>query len=176
MRSRPQSYEFLDRSPQVAASAFVADSADLIGDVTLGENASVWYQCVVRGDINRIVIGANSNVQDGTVIHVADRFGTVVGEWVTVGHRALLHACTIEDEVLVGMGAIVMDGVVVGRRSIIGAGAVVTGGTVIPPGALVLGAPARVTRALTDAEQETIRVWAERYVATVREYLQRKLK
>jgi carbonic anhydrase/acetyltransferase-like protein (isoleucine patch superfamily) len=160
----------------VAASAFVADSADLIGDVTLGENASVWYQCVVRGDINRIVIGANSNVQDGTVIHVADRFGTVVGEWVTVGHRALLHACTIEDEVLVGMGAIVMDGVVVGRRSIIGAGAVVTGGTVIPPGALVLGAPARVTRALTDAEQETIRVWAERYVATVREYLQRKLK
>jgi carbonic anhydrase/acetyltransferase-like protein (isoleucine patch superfamily) len=176
MRSRPQSYEFLDRSPQVPDSAFVAGTADLIGDVTLGENASIWYQCVVRGDINRIVIGANSNVQDGTVIHVADRFGTVVGEWVTVGHRALLHACTIEDEVLVGMGAIVMDGAVIGRRSIVGAGAVVTGGTVIPPGSLVLGAPGKVTRPLTETEQETIRVWAERYVATVREYLQRMLK
>jgi len=176
MHPRPQSYEFLDRSPRVATSAFVAQSADVIGDVEIGENASVWYQCVLRGDINRIAIGANSNVQDGTVIHVADRSGTVVGEWVTVGHRALLHACTIEDEVLIGMGAIVMDGAVVGSRSIVGAGAVVTGGTIVPPGSLVLGAPAKVTRSLTEAEQESIRVWAVRYVATVSEYLQRKLK
>ncbi len=176
MHPRPQSYEFLDRSPRVATSAFVAQSADVIGDVEIGENASVWYQCVLRGDINRIAIGANSNVQDGTVIHVADRAGTVVGEWVTVGHRALLHACTIEDEVLIGMGAIVMDGAVVGSRSIVGAGAVVTGGTIVPPGSLVLGAPAKVTRSLTEAEQESIRVWAVRYVATVSEYLQRKLK
>ena len=176
MHPRPQSYEFLDRSPRVATSAFVARSADVIGDVEIGENASVWYQCVLRGDINRIAIGANSNVQDGTVIHVADRAGTVVGEWVTVGHRALLHACTIEDEVLIGMGAIVMDGAVVGSRSIVGAGAVVTGGTIVPPGSLVLGAPAKVTRSLTEAEQESIRVWAVRYVATVSEYLQRNLK
>ena len=176
MHPRPQSYEFLDRSPRVAASAFVAQSADVIGDVEIGENASVWYQCVLRGDINRIAIGANSNVQDGTVIHVADRSGTVVGEWVTVGHRALLHACTIEDEVLIGMGAIVMDGAVVGSRSIVGAGAVVTGGTIVPPGSWVLGAPAKVTRTLTEAEQESIRVWAVRYVATVSEYLQRNLK
>ena len=176
MHLRPQSYEFLDRSPRVATSAFVAQTADVIGDVEIGENASVWYQCVLRGDINRIVIGANSNVQDGTVIHVADRAGTMVGEWVTVGHRALLHACTIEDEVLIGMGAIVMDGAVVGSRSIVGAGAVVTGGTIVPPGSLVLGAPAKVTRPLTEAEQENIRVWAVRYVATVSEYLQRNLK
>jgi len=176
MHARPQSYTSLDRLPQIHSTAFVAKSAELIGDVSLGENTSVWCQCVLRGDINRIAIGANSNVQDGTVVHVADRFGTVVGEWVTVGHRALLHACTIEDEVLVGMGAIVMDGAVIGQRSIIGAGAVVTGGTVVPPGSMVLGAPARVTRTLSASEQENIRVWAARYVVTVSEYLKRNLK
>jgi carbonic anhydrase/acetyltransferase-like protein (isoleucine patch superfamily) len=160
----------------VPASAFVAASADLLGDVTVGENSSIWYQCVLRGDINRIQIGANSNVQDGTVVHVADRFGTVVGDWVTVGHRALLHACTVEDEVLIGMGAIVMDGAVIGKRSIVGAGTVVTGGTKIPPGSLVLGAPGKVVRTLREAEQEDIRVWALRYVATVSEYLKRDLK
>ncbi len=176
MDLRPQSYAFLDRSPQVPASAFVAASADLLGDVTVGENSSIWYQCVLRGDINRIQIGANSNVQDGTVVHVADRFGTVVGDWVTVGHRALLHACTVEDEVLIGMGAIVMDGAVIGKRSIVGAGTVVTGGTKIPPGSLVLGAPGKVVRTLREAEQEDIRVWALRYVATVSEYLKRDLK
>jgi carbonic anhydrase/acetyltransferase-like protein (isoleucine patch superfamily) len=148
----------------------------LVGDVILGENSSVWYQCVLRGDINSIRIGSNSNLQDGTIVHVADRFGTVVGDWVTVGHRALLHACTVEDEVLIGMGAIVMDGAVIGRRSIVGAGAVVTGGTIVPPGSLVLGAPGRVTRVLSESEQEDLRNWALRYVATVREYLKRDLK
>jgi carbonic anhydrase/acetyltransferase-like protein (isoleucine patch superfamily) len=147
-----------------------------VGDVILGENSSVWYQCVLRGDINSIRIGSNSNLQDGTIVHVADRFGTVVGDWVTVGHRALLHACTVEDEVLIGMGAIVMDGAVIGRRSIVGAGAVVTGGTIVPPGSLVLGAPGRVTRVLSESEQEDLRNWALRYVATVREYLKRDLK
>ncbi|RFC47547.1 MAG: Carbonic anhydrase or acetyltransferase, isoleucine patch superfamily [Verrucomicrobia bacterium] len=147
-----------------------------MGDVILGENSSVWYQCVLRGDINSIRIGSNSNLQDGTIVHVADRFGTVVGDWVTVGHRALLHACTVEDEVLIGMGAIVMDGAVIGRRSIVGAGAVVTGGTIVPPGSLVLGAPGRVTRVLSESEQEDLRNWALRYVATVREYLKRDLK
>jgi carbonic anhydrase/acetyltransferase-like protein (isoleucine patch superfamily) len=176
MESRPHSYAFLDRAVQVPGSAFVAASADLVGDVILGENSSVWYQCVLRGDINSIRIGSNSNLQDGTIVHVADRFGTVVGDWVTVGHRALLHACTVEDEVLIGMGAIVMDGAVIGRRSIVGAGAVVTGGTIVPPGSLVLGAPGRVTRVLSESEQEDLRNWALRYVATVREYLKRDLK
>jgi carbonic anhydrase/acetyltransferase-like protein (isoleucine patch superfamily) len=176
MDSVPKSYACLDRAPQVAGSAFVARSADVLGDVRIGERSSVWYQCVLRGDINRIEIGEASNLQDGTVVHVADRHGTVVGNWVTVGHRALLHGCTVEDEVLVGMGAIVMDGAVVGRRSLVGAGALVTPGTVIPPGSLVLGAPARVSRSLTPEEQGRIRVWAERYVATTAEYLQRGLK
>jgi carbonic anhydrase/acetyltransferase-like protein (isoleucine patch superfamily) len=144
--------------------------------VSLGENSSVWYQCVLRGDINSIRIGANTNLQDGTIVHVADRFGTVVGDWVTVGHRALLHACTVGDEVLVGMGAIIMDGAVIGSRSIVGAGAVVTGGTVVPPGSLVLGAPGKVVRTLGETEQAEIRNWALRYVATVSEYLKRGLK
>ncbi len=176
MAPRPQSYAFLDRSPQVSASAFVAASADVLGDVTVGDQSSIWYQCVLRGDINRIQIGANSNLQDGTIVHVADRFGAVVGDWVTVGHRALLHACTVEDEVLIGMGAIVMDGAVIGTRSIVGAGAVVTGGTLVPPGSLVLGAPGKVVRTLSEAEQADIRNWALRYVATVSEYLKRDLK
>lgn len=176
MEPRPLSYACLEKAPRIAASAFIAKSADLIGDVAIGEHSSVWYQCVLRGDINRIQIGANSNLQDGTVVHVADRSGTVVGDWVTVGHRALLHACTVENEVLVGMGAIIMDGAVIGERSIVGAGAVVTGGTVIPAGSLVLGAPARVSRSLTESEQGNIRVWALRYVATLSEYLKRDLK
>ncbi len=169
----PHSYAFLDQPPQIHETCFIAAGATVIGDVTIGENSSVWYQCVLRGDINRIIIGANSNIQDGTVVHLADRFGTEVGDWVTVGHKALLHACKIEDEVLVGMGAIVMDGAVVGTRSIIGAGSVVTPGTRIPPGSLVLGFPAKVKRKLAQEEQDGLKVWAQRYVATSREYLNR---
>ena len=138
-----------------------------MGDVTIGENASVWYQTVLRADIQQIVIGANSNVQDGSVIHLEQNQGTHVGEWVTVGHKALLHACTIEDEVLVGMGSIIMDGSVVGKRSIIGAGALLTGNTIIPPGSLVLGSPAKVVRALSEEEQNSIRNWAQNYVDLV---------
>ena len=172
----PKNYEFLDREPNIHPSCFIAKSADVMGDVTIGEESSVWFQCVLRGDINRIEIGARTNIQDGTVIHLADKFGTFVGDWVTVGHKALLHACTVEDEVLIGMGAIVMDGAVVGSRSIVGAGALVTPGTEIPPGSLVLGSPAKVKRTLDPDEQAKIRVWAQRYVATSREYLKRGKK
>ena len=172
----PNSYDFLDREPQIHSSAFIARDAVLLGDVTVGKNSSVWYQCVLRGDINSIKIGNHTNIQDGTVVHLADRFGTEVGDWVTVGHKALLHACTVEDEVLIGMGAIVMDGAVIGARSIVGAGALVTPGTEIPSGSLVLGSPAKVRRKLTEAEQGEIKVWAQRYVATSREYLKRGLK
>src|ERR1043166_9616295 len=105
---------FLDAKPQIHPTAFGAPGANVIGDVTLGEESSVWYQCVLRGDIKRIVIGPRSNVQDGTVVHLADDYGTEVGELVTVGHKAMLHACTIADEVLVGMGAIVLDGTEIG--------------------------------------------------------------
>ena len=164
---------FLEATPAIHPTAFVAPGAALIGDVTLGEGSSVWFQTVLRGDINRIVIGPRSNVQDGAVVHLADDFGTTVGELVTVGHKAILHACTIADEVLVGMGAIILDGAEVGARCIIGAGALVTGGKKIPPGSLVLGSPAKVVRTLSSEEQAGIRVWAEKYVALARAYRER---
>ncbi len=160
----------LHRPPTIHGTAWIAPNATILGDVTLGEESSVWYAAVLRGDINRIVIGPRSNVQDGSVIHLADDYPTVVGELVTIGHKAILHACTVGDEVLVGMGAIVLDGAEIGARSILGAGALVTGGKKIPPGSLVLGSPAKVVRALTLDEQSEIRGWAEKYVALSRAY------
>lgn len=160
--------------PEIGAGAFIAASADVIGRVKIGPEASVWYNATVRGDINDITIGACSNIQDNAVIHLADDFGCHIGQWVTVGHSAILHACTVEDEVLIGMGAIVLDGAVVGGRSIIGAGALVTGGTVIPPGSLVLGAPAKVIRTLSAGEQAKVRHWAEKYVVQSRKFLGRQ--
>ena len=121
-----------------------------------------------------IVIGPRSNIQDNAVIHLADDYGCYIGELVTVGHSAILHACTVKDEVLIGMGAIVLDGSVIGERSIIGAGALVTGGTIIPPGSLVLGSPAKVVRTLSLEEQLKIRSWADKYVRGSRIYLERK--
>jgi carbonic anhydrase/acetyltransferase-like protein (isoleucine patch superfamily) len=164
---------YLDQQPNIHDSAFVAPGAQVIGDVTLAEESSVWFQAVLRGDINRIVIGPRSNVQDGAVVHLADDYGTFVGELVTVGHKAILHACTIADEVLVGMGAIVLDGAEIGARTIIGASALVTGGTKIPPGSLVLGSPAKVVRTLSLEEQAGIKIWAEKYVALSRAYRER---
>lgn len=161
---------YLAAAPAIHPTAFVAPGAAVIGAVTLGEESSVWFQTVLRGDINRITIGPRSNVQDGAVVHLADDFGTTVGELVTVGHKAILHACTVADEVLVGMGAIILDGAEIGARSIIGAGALVTGGKKIPPGSLVLGSPGKVVRTLSLEEQAGIRVWAEKYVALARAY------
>ena len=165
---------FLDTPPTIAPTAFVAPGADVIGHVTLAEESSVWFQTVLRADINRIVIGPRSNVQDGAVIHLADDFGTHVGELVTVGHKAILHACTIADEVLGGMGAIVLDGAEIGPRSIIGAGALVTGGKKFPEGSLILGSPAKAVRTLTLDEQAGIKLWAEKYVALARAYRERR--
>ncbi len=164
---------FLAVKPRVHATAFIAENATLIGDVTLGEESSVWFQTVLRADINRIVIGPRSNIQDGSVVHLADDFPTLVGELVTVGHKAILHACTIADEVLVGMGAIVLDGAEIGARSIIGAGALVTGGRKFPPGSLILGSPAKIVRTLTLEEQSGIKAWAEKYVLLSRTFRER---
>lgn len=163
---------FLHHEPEIDPTAFIAPSADVIGRVTLHELTSVWYHATLRGDINEIVIGPQSNVQDNVVIHLADDYGCYVGERVTVGHSAILHACTVKDEVLVGMGAIVLDGAVIGERSIIGAGSLVTGGTVIPPGSLVLGSPAKVVRTLSLAEQADVKKWALKYVDGSRKYLE----
>src|ERR1051325_2315497 len=131
--------QFLDVRPTIHQTCFVAPDAVVLGNVSLHEESSVWFQTVLRGDINRIVIGPRTNVQDGSVVHLADEYGTFVGELVTIGHKAVLHACTIADEVLVGMGAIVLDGAEIGARSIIGAGALGTGGKSHPPGPPVLG-------------------------------------
>ncbi|MEQ1858952.1 MAG: gamma carbonic anhydrase family protein [Chthoniobacteraceae bacterium] len=165
---------FLGAAPKIHDTAYIAPGATVIGDVTLGEQSSVWFSAVLRGDINRIVVGPRSNVQDGAVVHLADDFGTFVGELVTIGHKAVLHACTVGDEVLIGMGAIVLDGAEIGARSIIGAGAVVTGGKKIPPGSLVLGAPGKIVRTLALDEQAGLRVWAERYVELSHIYRERQ--
>lgn len=164
---------YLDSKTQIASSCFVAGNATVIGDVRLGEESSVWFQCVLRADINRIVVGPRSNIQDGAVVHLADDYGVEVGELVTVGHKAILHACKVGNEVLIGMGATVLDGAEIGSRCIIGAGALVTGGKRFPDGSLILGSPAKVVRQLTVDEQAGIRVWADRYVTLSREYLRR---
>jgi carbonic anhydrase/acetyltransferase-like protein (isoleucine patch superfamily) len=156
--------------PVVHPSAFVADDAVLVGGVIVGEHASIWYQCVLRGDINRIKIGARSNIQDGTVIHVSDDFAAVIGDGVSVGHRAIIHACEIGDETLVGMGAIVMDGAAIGPRCIIGAGAMVTKNFQAPEGSLIVGSPARVVRTLSAEEKEKNAALAAKYVEVARRY------
>ena len=168
--------QHLGRSPRIPTSAFIAPTATVIGDVSLGENCSVWFHSILRGDINRIVVGEGTNIQDGAVVHLDSKFGTSIGAYVTVGHRAIVHACTIADEVLVGMGSIILDGAEIGTRSIIGAGALITGGKKIPPGSLVLGSPAKVVRILDEAEQLDIRRWAERYVTLSRVYKQRETR
>jgi carbonic anhydrase/acetyltransferase-like protein (isoleucine patch superfamily) len=157
-------------SPDIPTSVFIAPGANILGDVTLGERASVWYQCVLRADISPIEIGEGTNIQDGTVIHMASDRGTKVGSFTTVGHKALLHACTIGDEVLVGMGAIVMDGAVIGSRSIVAAGSLVTKGFQAPEGSLVMGSPAKVVRALSAEEQSGLRHWAEKYIEVASEH------
>jgi carbonic anhydrase/acetyltransferase-like protein (isoleucine patch superfamily) len=158
-------------APNIASDAYVASDATVVANVEVGPEASVWHQAVLRGDVAHIVLGPRSNVQDGAVVHVADDLPAIIGRLVTVGHKAIVHACTIEDEVLVGMGAIVLDGARVGTRSIIGANATVKQGMEIPPGSLVLGTPAKVVRTLSEAEQDEIKMWALRYVRLSREYL-----
>jgi carbonic anhydrase/acetyltransferase-like protein (isoleucine patch superfamily) len=168
METRIQRYAAA--TPNIAETAFLAPNATLIGDVIMASESSVWFQSVLRADLNHIVIGPRSNVQDAAVIHVADHFGTTLGQSVTVGHAAVLHACQIDDEVLVGMNAVVLDGAVVGARSIVGANALVTAGTQIPPGSLFLGSPGKVVRTLTLEEQRALVIWADRYVVLSKAY------
>ena len=159
--------------PKVADTAFVAESADLIGDVTIGEHASVWYHTTLRADINKIVIGDYSNIQDNSCIHLADDFGCYVGKYVTVGHGVILHACTVEDNCLIGLGSIILDGAVIGQGSGVGAGALITKGTVIPPNALVLGSPAKVVKDLGPESADNNHKWAEKYVKLAARYTER---
>jgi carbonic anhydrase/acetyltransferase-like protein (isoleucine patch superfamily) len=161
---------FLGRSPRVATSAFVAPGAFVAGDVTIGEEASIWPGCSLRGDIAPIVIGAHSNIQDGSVVHVADDLPAIVGEWVTVGHKAIVHACEIEDEVLIGMGSIILDRAVVQKHVLLGAGSLVPEGRVLESGHLYLGRPAKMVRPLTDEEIAYFNYSAEHYVALAQSY------
>ncbi|MGA2787776.1 MAG: gamma carbonic anhydrase family protein [Verrucomicrobiota bacterium] len=155
---------FLRKKPKLGPGVYIAKTAVVIGDVTLGAHSSVWYGAVLRGDINRIVVGHHTNIQDNAVLHLADDFPCVLGNWVTVGHGAIVHACQVGDEVLVGMGAVILDGAVVGRQSIVGARSLVKQGMKIPPGSLVVGAPARVVRKLTKPERAKLKWWAQKYV------------
>jgi carbonic anhydrase/acetyltransferase-like protein (isoleucine patch superfamily) len=155
---------FLRAHPKLGKDVYIARGAVVLGDVTLGDGTSVWYNAVLRGDINRIVVGHHTNVQDNAVLHLADEYPCILGNYVTVGHNAIVHACTVQDEVLVGMGSTLLDGVVVGEQSIIGARALVTQNMEIPAGSLVLGAPARVVRPLTVEERGGLKGLAEKYV------------
>ena len=154
---------FLRKKPMIAPNVYLAHGAVLVGDVTIGEFSSVWHNAVLRGDINRIVVGHHTNIQDNAVLHLADEYPCVVGNYVTVGHSAIVHACTVGDEVLIGMGATILDGAVIGDRSLIGANTLVTQRTKIPAGSLVLGSPAKVVRPLNSEEREQLRVSAEKY-------------
>ncbi|MBC2594366.1 gamma carbonic anhydrase family protein [Ruficoccus amylovorans] len=164
MTHRERLEHYLNQEPQIDESAFAHPNAVIMGAVTLAPKSSVWPCVVLRGDINSIEIGEGSNVQDGSVVHLADDYGVKVGKYVTIGHMAMIHACTIEDECLIGMHATILDGAVIGARSIVGAGALVTKNTHIPPGSLVLGSPAKVVKTLSEEQQADIRHWAEKYV------------
>jgi len=145
-------YSFEGVSPTIGERVLIAPGACVIGKVTLADDVSVFPNAVLRGDINTIVVGARSNIQDNATVHLADKYGVVIGEGVTIGHNAVVHACTIEDGCTIGMGAVVMDGAIIRKNSIVGAGSLVTGGSDFPEGSLIIGSPAKVKRPLTPEE------------------------
>ena len=158
--------------PAVAADAFVAPTATIVGDVQVGSESGIWFGVILRGDVNIIRIGRRTNLQDGTIVHVSSgTHPTVIGDGVTVGHGVKLHGCTIADGCLIGIGAIVLDGAVIGEQSMVAAGSLVVPGTVVPPRSLVIGSPGKVKRILSDQESEQLLLLAARYVAYRLEYL-----
>jgi len=170
---------FRGATPRLKKDAWIAPGATVIGDVTMGEESAVWFGCVVRGDVHRIEIGARSNIQDLSMVHVthykktdkSDGNPTIIGDDVTVGHRVMLHGCTIEDACLIGMSATILDGAVIGKESIVGAGSLVTKNKVFPPRSLIIGSPAKAVRTLTEEEVAALYASATRYVSFKNEYL-----
>ncbi len=162
---------YLDKLPVIAEGVFVAPGAALVGEVHLGSDVSVWYGCVLRGDLEPVIIGDRTNLQDGSVFHVADRDPCVVGADVVIGHRAVVHACRIEDACLIGMQATILDEAVIGTGSIVGAGAVVTPRTIVPPRSLVLGVPGKVVRTLDEDTPCHNRALAAKYLRMKEDYL-----
>lgn len=152
-------------TPKIAADAWCAENAAVIGNVEIGERSTIWYNVTLRGDVNHIRVGTETNIQDGTVVHgTYEKFGTTIGNRVTIGHLAMLHGCEIGDRCLIGMGSILMDGVVIGERSIVGAGSLVTEGSKFPPRSLILGRPAKVQRPLTEQEIAFLDKSADNYL------------
>ena len=164
---------YLGRTPDTKQALFVAKNATVLGDVVLGKDSSVFYGAVLRGDIHEIRIGEGTNVQDNAVVHLADEYGAYVGAWCTIGHSAIVHACRIDDECLIGMGSTVLDGAHIGARSIVGANALVPQRFSCPPGSMVYGSPAKVVRSLSEMEQIGLRLWAEKYVTVAKAHAAR---
>jgi carbonic anhydrase/acetyltransferase-like protein (isoleucine patch superfamily) len=169
---RKQFESHLRKRPVLGQGAYISKGAVVVGDVKLGERSSVWHHAVLRGDIHEIVVGRSTNIQDNAVVHLAYELGCYLGDYVTVGHSAIVHACTIHDEVLIGMGAIILDGAEIGAQCIVGAGALVTQRMRVPPGSMVLGSPAKVTRPLRPEERAELKPWAEKYAALAAYHLE----
>jgi len=165
VRRQPDLRPYKGKWPVIASSAYIDSASVIIGDVVIGDDASIWPLCVVRGDVNYIRIGARTNIQDGSVLHVMkDEYPLILGDDITVGHSVTLHGCTIESRCLIGMRATLLNGVVVGEGSIVAAGTLLTERTIIPPRSLVFGSPGKVKRTLTAIDQATIDRYAQRYV------------
>src|SRR5580658_3197660 len=165
--------KFLGKTPDLTRALFVAPNATVLGDVVLGLQSSVWYGAVLRGDIHEIRVGEGTNIQDNAIVHLADDFGAYIGAWCTIGHAAIVHACTIGDECLIGMGATILDGARIGARSIVGANSLVSQGMVVPPGSVVYGSPAKIIRALAPREQARLRAWAKKYTGVAKAHAKR---
>lgn len=171
-------HKFKETLPSIGKNSWVASSADIVGDVSCGEDCSIWFGCVVRGDVHYITIGDRVNIQDLSMIHVthykkadkSDGNPTIIGNDVTIGHRVMLHGCTIEDTCLIGMSATILDGAVIGKESIVGAGSLVTKGKSFPPRSLIMGTPAKVVRELSEGEVEELYASAKRYVTFKEDY------
>ena len=173
-------HDYKTMRPKTGKNTWIAQSADVIGDVEIGEECSIWFGSVIRGDVHFIKIGDRTNIQDLSMVHVThykkkreigDGHPTIIGNDVTVGHRVMLHGCTIEDACLIGMSATILDGAVIGRESIVGAGSLVTKNKIFPPRSLIMGSPAKVVRELTDAEVEELHASASRYVSFKNDYI-----
>lgn len=159
---------YLGKTPDLSRALFIAPTASIMGDVVLGPLTSVFYGAVLRGDIQEIRIGEGTNIQDNAIVHLSNEYPAIIGAWCTIGHAAIVHACTVGDDCLIGMGATVLDGANIGDRSLVGANSLVSQGFACPPGSLVYGSPAKVIRPLTAAEIAGLRASAEKYVEVAR--------